>query len=71
VKDHFLFLLFTKRAAPGHCPPLSGPRETRIGHRSAIVFSVSTKWKWTSNWIHCDLLQFTASSAFEGFKIWV
>jgi len=21
VKDHLLFLLFTKRTAPGHCPP--------------------------------------------------
>jgi len=24
-KDHLLFLIFTKSAAPGHCPPLSGP----------------------------------------------
>jgi len=46
-------------------------RETRVGHRSAVVFSVSAKWKWTSIWMHFDLLQITASSAFEVFKIWV
>jgi len=44
--------------------------ETRVGHRSAIAFSVSAKWKWTCILMHFDLLQLTASSAFEVFKIW-
>jgi len=32
-------------------------RESQVGHLSAIVFTVGTKWKWTCNWMHVDLLQ--------------
>jgi len=30
VKDHLLYLLFTKRAAPGHCPTPAYPCGTEI-----------------------------------------
>jgi len=32
-------------------------RQTRVGHRSAAVFSVNAKWKWTCIWMHFNLLQ--------------